>query len=100
VEKIIEQFKTFSYEQERDYLGLIKGKPLLVVYARGGEYTKGTESEAFDLQSKYVELILSFIGFTDIRSIVVEPTLQGGPYTARQKVDTVVKKAEQLASSF
>ena len=100
IDILVQPGYTFSFDQEKGYQGLVKDKPFLVVYARGGEYAKGTESAAFDLQSKYVELILGFIGFTDIRSIVVEPTLQGGPDTAQQKVDAAVKKAEQLALSF
>ncbi len=100
IDLLIQPGYTFSYDSEKGYQGLVKGKGLLVVYARGGEYAKGTGSEAFDLQSKYVELIFGFIGFTDIKSIVVEPTLQGGPDTAQQKLDAAIKKAEQIASSF
>jgi FMN-dependent NADH-azoreductase len=100
IDILVQPGYTFSFDQEKGYQGLVKDKPLLVVYARGAEYTKGTESEAFDLQSKYIELIFGFIGFTDIRSIVVEPTLQGGEDTARQKVNAAIKKAKQLAPSF
>lgn len=35
----------------------------------------GTDAQAFDLQTKYIELIFAFMGFENIRSIVVEPTL-------------------------
>jgi FMN-dependent NADH-azoreductase len=100
IDILVQPGYTFTFDKEKGYQGLVKNKPLLVVHARGGEYAKGAESEAFDLQSRYIELIFGFIGFTDIRSIVVEPTLQGGADTARQKIDAAVKKAEQLASSF
>jgi FMN-dependent NADH-azoreductase len=100
IDILVQPGYTFTFDKEKGYQGLVKDKPLLVVYARGGEYAKGTESEAFDMQSKYIELIFGFIGFTDIKSIIVEPTLQGGADTARQKVDAAIKKAEQLASSF
>jgi FMN-dependent NADH-azoreductase len=100
IDILVQPGYTFSFDQEKGYQGLVKDKPLLVVYARGGEYAKGTESAAFDLQRRYIELIFGFIGFTDIRSIVIEPTLQGGADIARQKVDIAIKKAEQLASLF
>jgi FMN-dependent NADH-azoreductase len=100
IDILVQPGYTFSFDEKKGYLGLVKDKPLLVVYARGGEYASGTESAALDLQSKYIELIFGFIGFTDIRTIVVEPTLQAGADTARQKVEAAVKKAEQLASSF
>jgi FMN-dependent NADH-azoreductase len=100
IDILVQPGYTFSYDAQKGYQGLVKDRPLLVVYARGGEYAKGTGSEAFDLQSRYVELIFGFIGFTDIKTIVVEPTLQGGPDITQQKVNEAIKKAEQLASSF
>jgi len=100
IDILVQPGYTFSFDAEKGYQGLVKDKPLLVVYARGSEYKKGTEGESFDLQSKYVEMILGFIGFTDIKTIVVEPTLQGGPDIAQQKVDAAIGKAEQLALSF
>jgi FMN-dependent NADH-azoreductase len=38
----------------------------------------------FDLQKKYLELILAFIGLTNVRSVVVEPALAAGPDVAKQ----------------
>lgn len=100
IDILVQPDYTFSYDDKKGYQGLVKDKPILVIYARGGEYAKGTESEALDLQSRYIELIFGFIGFAEIRSIIVEPTLQGGADIARQKVDAAIQKAEQLASSF
>ena len=59
------------------YEGLITGKPIIVVYSRGGAYGPGTGGEAFDLQTTYMKALLTFIGFTDIRPIIIEPTLAG-----------------------
>ncbi len=100
IDILVQPGYTFTYDQQKGYQGLVKNKPLLAVYARGGEYAAGTGGEGFDLQKKYIELILGFIGFTDIRTIVIEPTLQGGPDVARQKVDTAVKTAVQLVAEF
>ncbi len=100
IDILVQPGYTFSYDAQKGYQGLVKNKPILVVFARGGAYAKGTEGEQFDLQRKYIELVFGFIGFTDIKTIVVEPTLQGGPDLARQKVDAAIKKAEQLAPSF
>lgn len=59
---------------------------MLAVYARGGEYPPGSGTEAFDLQTKYIDLIFRFIGFKDILPVIVEPTLQGGPDVAKVKL--------------
>jgi len=65
----------FSYSPEKGYDGLVTGRPAVLIYTRGGEYPIGTAAEPFDMQKSYMELWLGFIGFTDIRSIVIEPTL-------------------------
>jgi FMN-dependent NADH-azoreductase len=100
IDVLIQPGYTFSYTEEEGYHGLIKGKPICVVYASGGEYPAGSEAEAFDLQKKYVELILGFMGFENISSIVVEPTLQGGPDVADAKLREAVDKAKEIAVTF
>jgi FMN-dependent NADH-azoreductase len=52
------------------------------------------------LQKRYLELILGFMGFTDIRSVTVEPTLAGGPEAASQKQAEAIEKAKKLAGDF
>ena len=96
---LIQPGYTFSVD-ENGYAGLVKGKPIVVVYARGGAYPEGTEREAFDMQKKYVELVLGFIGFENIQTIVVEPTLQGQPEEIKDAVQTAVKKAQEIANEF
>ncbi len=73
---------------------------MLVVFARGGEYQPGSQAEAFDLQTKYIKLIFGFIGFTDIRSVLVEPTLQGGPDVAGAKRQEAIDKIKEIAEVF
>jgi len=97
---LIQPTYTFTYTPEEGYKGLVTGKPILVVYARGGEYPAETGLEAFNFQSTYLELILKFIGFTDIRSLVVEPTLMKGPEVARTMRDEAIKKAQEMARTF
>ena len=81
-------------------MGLVAGKPMLVVYARGGEYPLGSEAEVFDLQKKYIELIFAFIGIKNMRSVVVEPTLQGGPDVAAKKCEEAIDNVREIATSF
>jgi len=100
IDVLVQPGYTFSYSEEVGYQGLVVGKPALVVYARGGEYPAGTEAEAFDMQSKYFSLVLGFMGFTDVRSVIVEPTLQGGPDVARTRVREAVDRAKELAVAF
>ena len=100
IDILVQPGYTFIYDDQNGYQGLIKDKPLLVVYARGGEYSEGTQGEAIDLQSKYIELIFGFVGFKDIKTIIVEPTLQGGPDVTEQKVNSAIESACSVAESF
>jgi FMN-dependent NADH-azoreductase len=100
IDILVQPGYTFSVTEEGGYEGLVKGKPVFIAYARGGEYAAGTPGEGFDLQKKYLELILRFIGFSDIRSVVVEPTIASGPEAAKQKRDEAVEKAKQIAKEF
>jgi FMN-dependent NADH-azoreductase len=111
IDIIVQPGYTFTVDDKGSYEGLlrrsgyegcrlVKGKPVFVVYARGGEYPPGTPGEAFDLQKKYLELILGFMGLTDVRSLIVEPTLAKGKDVAQQKRIEAIEKAKQIAKEF
>lgn len=96
---LIQPTLTFSFSPESGYKGLVTGKPAFVALARGGEYPPGSPAEAWDFQSKYVQTALGFIGFTDIRAVMAEPTLGDPALTAKRK-DEAVAKAAAMAAAF
>ncbi len=71
--------------------GLVTGKKMLLIYARGGEYAPGTSSEQLDLQKRYMETILKFIGFQNIGGILIEGTAM----SAEKKAESLAKAKEQ-----
>ncbi len=99
VDLLLQPTYTFSFSPEEGYAGLVTGRPAVVVYARGGDYS-APEAAPADMQRPYVEHILRFIGFTDVRSIVVEPTLAGGPDVAADRLAAAVAQAEELAGTL
>lgn len=100
IDILVQPTYTFGFTEEGAYVGLVTGKPALLICSRGGEYPEGSEAEAFDFQTKYLKTILGFIGFTDIKSLIVEPTLAGGPDTAREKREAAIHKAKEMAGLF
>lgn len=100
IDILVQPGQTFTVDSAGSYKGLVTGRPVFIAYARGGEYPAGTPGEAFDLQKKYLEMILGFIGLTDLRSVIVEPTLAGGPAVAEQKRSAAIEKARQIAGTF
>jgi len=66
---------TWSFSPETGYEGLVTGKSATLVLARGGEYSSDSVVAAMDFQRTYLEMILGFIGFKDINTVLIEPTL-------------------------
>lgn len=89
---IVQPSYTFSFSPSEGYKGLVTGKPVVLIYSRGGAYGAGSGSEDLDYQKTYMETILKFIGFTDFQSIVIEPTL-----ASQELKDNAVKQAKEKA---
>ena len=100
IDILIQPTYTFNVTDDGGYEGLVTNKPVFVACSRGGEYPPDSEAEAFDFQIKYLKMILGFIGFTDVRMLVIEPTLAGGPELAKQKLEDAINKAKAMAKSF
>jgi FMN-dependent NADH-azoreductase len=96
---IVQPGYTFSFSPEEGYKGLVTGKPIATIYARGGAYGSGTGAESYDLQKAYLEHILTFIGFSDFQTILVEPTLVS-PEDKKEILETAKKQAKAMAANF
>ncbi len=96
---LVQPTYTFSFSPAAGYQGLVTGKPVFVAYARGGEYPPGSATETYDFQTRYLEHILGFIGLTDIRRVVVEPTL-GDPEVTAERAAAAAAEARKLAENF
>lgn len=96
IDLLVQPGLTFSFTPEEGYKGLVTGKPLIAIHARGGAYAPGTGGEAYDQQSAYLRQIFGFIGFTGIREIFVEPTLGD----AEGAIARASGQAAELAAGF
>lgn len=94
---IVQPGLTFSYDPKTGYSGLVTGRPVQLILARGGEYPQGTQAAGFDHQRPYLELLFGFIGFTDIRTLVVEPTLAPA---GEAKLAAAISAAQEAARRF
>lgn len=64
--------RTFEYT-ENGPKGLLSGKKALHVHASGGVYSQGP-AKSMDFANKYLESVLSFMGVTDYKAILLEGT--------------------------
>ncbi len=99
IDVIVQPGLTFTAKKDGSYEGLVKNKLVFIAYARGGQYSSEA-GKAFDMQKSYLELILGFMGLSDIRSVIVEPTLAGGADVAKQKQAEAIEKAKRIAKTF
>lgn len=76
--------------------GLVRGKRVILVLARGGVYSSGPMRQ-LDYQSTYLRSILSFLGMTDVRIIEVEGT-ESGLESALQAVEAASRRARELVA--
>jgi FMN-dependent NADH-azoreductase len=100
IDILVQPTYTFNITAEGGYAGLVTGKPLFLACSSGGEYPAGSPYEAYDFQTKYLRLILGFIGFTDIRLLAIGPTLNQGSEVAKEKRAAAIVKAREMAQSF
>ncbi|HAI97694.1 MAG: FMN-dependent NADH-azoreductase [Cycloclasticus sp.] len=87
---------TFSFSPETGFQGLVTGKPVTAIYSRGGEYNND-EAKGMDFQKPYLEMALGFIGFSDINSILIEPTF-ADPDSVSHAISTAKDLATTLAN--
>ena len=83
--------RTFRYS-EKGPEGLVKGKQVIIVAARGGVYSNGPGS-ALDFQVPYLKSVLGFIGLTDVEVLEVEGTAYG-PDVAEKAVEVATAKLQ------
>lgn len=90
---------TWSFSPETGYQGLVTGKSATLILARGGEYSSSAEAGAMDFQKSYMEMVLGFMGFQDINTVLVEPTLTDAD-TKGQTLAAMKDKATSIAKQL
>lgn len=99
IDILVQPAYTFSYSPETGFSGLVPDKPVFIAYARGNAYPAGSAMAAMDLQRPYIETVLKFIGLTDLRSVILEPSLSD-PDKAAQLQKDAIEEARNLAQDF
>lgn len=82
IDRIAVAGKTFRYT-EKGPEGLAKGKKVIIVSARGGIYSAGSQAAAMDFQENYLRSVFGFLGITDIEFVRAEG-LNYGPAQREQ----------------
>jgi FMN-dependent NADH-azoreductase len=86
---------TFVVNQQGGYDGLLTGKKMLVITARGGSFPAGTPAANFDFQEPYIRTVFGLMGVTDITFINAENLAMKGE-VREQSLQQAKEKLTQL----
>lgn len=101
IDVIIQPGLTFNYSPETGYVGLVTGKPMMLLMARGGaSYGPGDPRTTYDFQESYLRSIFGFIGFTDIKSVFINGTLQNTPEQLESDMQKALADTGAAAKAF
>lgn len=89
---------TFGWSPENGYFGLVTGRRAQIVMASMGEYGPGSGAEAINYASPYLEWMLKFFGFDDVRTLRVGSTGGDAAHTAQVREQALVAAREAAAS--
>jgi FMN-dependent NADH-azoreductase len=95
IDTVLRPGVTFRYS-EKGPEGLVTGKKVYLVLARGGIYSHGPMQQ-FNFQDSYLRAALGFIGMTDVEVIAVEG-VAFGPEAAEKAVAAALAKVSAIAA--
>jgi FMN-dependent NADH-azoreductase len=94
IDYVVRPGRTFRYT-EHGSKGLLAGRRVILVLARGSIYSGGP-LRALEHEESYLRTVLGFLGITDIETILIEG-VGLGPDAAERAVDAAMKRASSVA---
>ncbi len=92
IDVIVQPRHLFQYKEDGSIEGLVKGKKMVVISTRGGNYSGNKKS--FDFQEPYLRTIFNFVGIEEIQFIHAEP-MDKGDQVRKKKISEAQKLARQ-----
>jgi FMN-dependent NADH-azoreductase len=94
IDHVARRGRTFKYT-EKGPEGLLKGKKVVVLTARGGVYSNGAPAAVYDFQEPYIRTVLGFLGLTDVTFVHFEG-IGMGPDAAAANREKAIATIERL----
>ena len=99
IDQIVRVGRTFTVSEEGAFQGLVTGKKMLIVTARGGSFTQGSPAAPYDFQEPYLRTLFGFVGITDVSFIHLE-NLSAGDDVREQSLTQAQKAIAQAVASW
>ena len=88
--------KTFRYGAQGPE-GLCGGKKIIIASSRGGIFSVGSPTAAFDFQETYLRTLFGFLGITDLTFVRAEGVAMG-PEARAKAIESAKGEASRLAA--
>ncbi|MCM8791085.1 MAG: NAD(P)H-dependent oxidoreductase [Candidatus Omnitrophica bacterium] len=99
IDVILQPKYLFRYT-ENGAEGLVKGKKMVVITSRGGDYSQISPLRSYDFEEPYLRAVFGFIGITDINFINAQPMDALGPLVREDKIALAKEAAKIVANVF
>jgi FMN-dependent NADH-azoreductase len=99
IDQVCRVWRTFAVNQQGGYDGLLTGKKMLVITARGGSFPAGTPAANYDFQEPYIRTVFGLMGVTDINFVNAENLAMKGD-VREQSLQKTKEKLTQLITNW
>jgi FMN-dependent NADH-azoreductase len=77
--------------------GMVKNKKMVVVSARGGDYSPASPMHVMDFHEPYLRALFNFVGITDLQFVTAQPT-DVTPELREIAINNALSHAQQIAA--
>jgi FMN-dependent NADH-azoreductase len=98
IDCIVQPGYLFRYDEFGQVVPLVRGKKMVCVSSRGGDYSPGGHRHAFDFQEPYLRAIFGFVGVTDLEFLNIQP-MDITPDIRNAAIAAAITQARNLAGS-
>ncbi|MBW4607699.1 MAG: FMN-dependent NADH-azoreductase [Hassallia sp. WJT32-NPBG1] len=99
IDQIVRVGRTFAVTEQGAFQGLVTGKKMLIVTARGGSFTQGSPAAPYDFQEPYLKAVFGLLGITDVSFIHLE-NLSAGDDVREQSLTQAQKAIAQAVTTW
>ena len=95
IDAIIQPGYLYRYNEQGIPEGMVKGKKMICVTSRGGDYSAASPLHSLDFVEPYLRAIFNFVGITDLHFINAQP-MDISIATRRTAIQNAIEEARKM----
>ena len=99
IDNLVRVGRTFNVGADGQFVGLLKGKKVIIITTRGAMYGQGSPIAALDYQEPYLRTVLGFMGLDQICFVNADGMDFGTAQYKAASLETAAKDLKELAQS-